>query len=66
MTLGPGVVHRRHTSDEAQHWRVTAGAHKVSRTEEGEGRFDVWLAPGQSFEGVSVEWQDKDGTWHVH
>ncbi len=71
VKIGPGggqktSVHRKHYSDDAVKWRVSAGAHKVSRTEEAGKRFDVWLAPGQSFEGVRVEWQDKSGTWHVH
>lgn len=71
VTIGPGGgektgVHRKHYSDEATHWRVTSGGQKVSRTEDQGHRFDVWLAPGQSFEGVRVEWQDKAGKWHVH
>ncbi|MBX3217199.1 MAG: hypothetical protein KF850_34535 [Labilithrix sp.] len=71
VKIGPGggdktSVHRKHYSDDAQAWRIAAGAHKVSRTEQAGRRFDVWLSPGQSFEGVRVEWQDKAGTWHVH
>ncbi|MCW5837215.1 MAG: hypothetical protein KIS78_32775, partial [Labilithrix sp.] len=71
VKIGPGggektSVHRKHYSDDARAWRVAAGAHKVSRTEHAGRRFDVWLTPGQSFEGVRVEWQDKAGTWHVH
>ncbi len=71
VKIGPGggqktSVHRKHYSDEAQHWRIAAGAHKVSRTEEQGHRFDVWLSPGQTFEGVRVEWQDRNGKWHVH
>ncbi len=59
-------VHRKHYTDEAQAWRVGAGNAKVSRTEQRGRRFDVWLAPGQTFEGVRVEWQDKAGKWHPH
>lgn len=71
VKVGPGggkktSVHRKHYSDEATHWRVSGGAHKVSRTEQAGKRFDVWLTPGQTFEGVRVEWQDKAGKWHVH
>jgi hypothetical protein len=71
VKVGPGggqktSVHRKHYSDEAQKWRVAGGAHKVSRTEQAGRRFDVWLSPGQTFEGVRVEWQDKAGKWHVH
>ena len=39
---------------------------KVSRTEDSGHRFDVWLNPGATFEGVRVEWQDAKGKWHVH
>ncbi len=71
VKVGPGggtktSVHRKHYSDDAMKWRVTTGANKVSRTEDTGKRFDVWLSPGQSFEGVKVEWQDKAGKWHVH
>jgi hypothetical protein len=71
VKIGPGggqktSVHRKHYSDEATKWRVSAGANKVSRTEQRDKRFDVWLTPGQTFEGVKVEWQDKAGKWHVH
>jgi len=71
VKVGPGggqrtSVHRKHYSDDAVAWRVSQGAHKVSRSEAGGKRFDVWLSPGQSFEGVRVEWQDKAGKWHVH
>lgn len=71
VKIGPGGgaktgVHRKHYSDEAVKWRVSAGAEKVSRTEQRGQRFDVWLSPGQSFEGVRVEWQDRAGGWHVH
>ena len=59
-------VHRKHYTDEAKAWRVGAGNAKVSRTEQRGQRFDVWLAPGQTFEGVRVEWQDKAGKWHPH
>jgi hypothetical protein len=71
VKIGPGGgqktgVHRKHYSDEAVQWRIGAGAQKVSRTEQSGRRFDVWLSPGQTFEGVRVEWQDKAGKWHVH
>jgi hypothetical protein len=71
VKIGPGggektSVHRKHYSNDATHWRVATGADKVSRTEESGHRFDVWLAPGQTFEGVRIEWQDKAGQWHVH
>lgn len=61
-------LHRKHYSDEAVKWKVAAGARKVSRTEQAAGgkQFDVWLQPGNTFEGVKVEWQDKSGHWHVH
>jgi hypothetical protein len=71
VQIGPGggaktSVHRKHYSDQAQAWRVTTGANKISRTEQRGQRFDVWLMPGQTFEGVRVEWQDKAGKWHPH
>jgi hypothetical protein len=71
VKVGPGggaktPVHRKHYSDDAVKWRVTSGAKKVSRTEDAGKRFDVWLGPGQTFEGVKVEWQDKAGKWHPH
>jgi hypothetical protein len=71
VQVGPGggaktSVHRKHYSDQAQAWRITTGTNKVSRTEQRGQRFDVWLMPGQSFEGVRVEWQDKAGKWHPH
>jgi hypothetical protein len=71
VKIGPGggaktSVHRKHYQDEAVAWRVTQGASKVSRTEQSGHRYDVWLTPGQSFEGVRVEWQDKAGKWHPH
>ena len=59
-------VHRKHYSDDATHWRVSGATNKVSRTEDSGKRFDVWLQPGQTFEGVKVEWQDSSGKWHVH
>ncbi|HVJ89051.1 MAG TPA: hypothetical protein VM580_04550, partial [Labilithrix sp.] len=71
VKVGPGGgqktgVHRKHYTDDAVRWRVAAGAHKVSRTEQRGRRFDVWLSPGQSFEGVRIEYQDKEDQWHVH
>ncbi|HVH40743.1 MAG TPA: hypothetical protein VM925_00315 [Labilithrix sp.] len=71
VKIGPGgggktEVHRGHSTEGAIAWRVAAGAHKVSRTEAHDRRFDVWLTSGQNFEGVRVEWQDKAGAWHVH
>jgi hypothetical protein len=71
VKIGPGggqktAVHRKHYSNDAQKWRVSQGAGKVSRSEDRGQRFDVWLSPGQTFEGVRVEWQDKAGKWHVH
>ena len=71
VKIGPGGgsktgAHRKHYMDQAQAWRVSAGNGKVSRTEQSGHRFDVWLSPNQSFEGVRVEWQDGAGKWHVH
>lgn len=71
VKIGPGggqktAVHRKHYSNDAVKWRVSQGAGKVSRSEDRGPRFDVWLSPGQTFEGVRVEWQDKAGKWHVH
>lgn len=70
---GPGTgngqktsVHRKHYSDDAVTWRVSGNTSKVSRTEDSGHRFDVWLNPGQTFEGVRVEWQDTNGKWHLH
>ena len=59
-------VHRKHYSDDAVAWRVAGNTSKVSRTEDSGHRFDVWLNPGATFEGVRVEWQDAKGKWHVH
>jgi len=58
--------HRRHYQADAQQWRIKAGNDRVSRTEQRGQRFDVWLGPGRTFQGVTVEWQDKAGKWHVH
>ena len=71
VKIGPGGgsktgAHRKHYMDQAQAWRITTGNGKVSRTEQSGHRFDVWLSPKQSFEGVRVEWQDGAGKWHVH
>jgi hypothetical protein len=75
VKIGPGPnggqktsLHRKHFSDDAVKWRVASGAQKVSRTEQQPGgkQYDVWLAPGNTFEGVKVEWKDKAGKWHVH
>ena len=71
VKIGPGGgaksgAHRKHYMDQAQAWRITSGNGKVSRTEQSGHRFDVWLSPSQSFEGVRVEWQDGAGKWHVH
>jgi hypothetical protein len=70
---GPGTgggqrttVHRKHYSNDAVAWRVSGATNKISRTEDSGHRFDVWLNPGNTFEGVRVEWQDKAGKWHVH
>lgn len=68
---GPGAgartsVHRRHYHEDAVAWRVTAGTEKLARTEQRGSRYDVWLTPGKTFEGVKVEWQDKAGKWHPH
>ena len=70
---GPGTgggqrttVHRKHYSNDAVAWRVSGATNKVSRTEDSGHRFDVWLNPGQTFEGVRVEWKDTNGKWHVH
>lgn len=71
VTTGPGgggktSVHRRHYQGEAVKWRVSTGGERVSRTEQRGHRYDVWLTPGKTFEGVRVEWQDKAGKWHPH
>ena len=58
--------HRRHFQADAQKWRVAQGNEKVTRTETRGNRFDVWLAPNKTFQGVGVEWQDKAGKWHAH
>ncbi len=61
--VGP---HRRHYQADAVKWRVAAGFDRVALTEQRERRFDVWLGPGRTFEGVRVEWQDAAGKWHPH
>ncbi len=61
--LGP---FRRHIQAEAVKWRITSGNDKVARSESQAKRFDVWLAPGRTFQGVGVEWQDKSKKWHPH
>jgi len=58
--------HRRHYQAEATKWRIAAGNDRVARTEQRGKRFDVWLAPGRTFQGVGVEWQDGTGKWHTH
>jgi hypothetical protein len=58
--------HRRHYQAEAVKWRIASGNEKVSRTEARGKRFDVWLGPGRTFQGVGVDWQDKSGKWHAH
>ena len=58
--------HRRHFQGEAMKWRISAGNDRVTRSEARGHRFDVWLAPGKTFQGVGVEWQDKSGKWHAH
>jgi hypothetical protein len=58
--------HRRHFQSEAVKWRISGGNDRVTRSESRGGRFDVWLAPGRTFQGVGVEWQDKSGKWHAH
>ncbi|HRH00556.1 MAG TPA: hypothetical protein PLR99_30135, partial [Polyangiaceae bacterium] len=62
-TAGP---HRRHDHPQAVAWRIVAGEERVARTEEAGKRFDVMLHPGESFDGVEVEYQDADGDWHAH
>ncbi len=58
--------HRRHTQPDAVKWRIAAGSDRVARTEQHGARYDVWLAPGRTFQGLGVEWQDKSGKWHAH
>ncbi len=58
--------HRRHFQSEATKWRISSGNDRVTRSEARGKRFDVWLAPGRTFQGVGVEWQDKSGKWHAH
>ncbi len=58
--------HRRHFQAEATKWRISAGNDRVTRSEARGKRFDVWLAPNKTFQGVGVEWQDRSGKWHVH
>ncbi len=58
--------HRRHDHPQAVAWRIVAGEERVARTEEAGKRFDVQLHPGESFDGVDVEYQDADGDWHAH
>lgn len=58
--------HRRHYQAEAVKWRIVSGNEKVSRTEQRGRRYDVWLAPGKTFQGVGVQWQGSDGKWHTH
>lgn len=71
VRVGPGGgartgTYRRHSSEHALRWRITAGADKISRTEQQGNRFDVWVSQGESFEGVRVEWQGAAGIWHAH
>lgn len=61
-----GGTHRVHSQPTAKAWRVSTGAERVARAQRKGADFDVWLTPGQTFEGVVVEWRDKDGNWHVH
>ena len=67
-TKGPGTDgnHRLHAKPGAVAWRVSEGADRVARAERKGSNFDVWLRPGQTFEGVVVEWKDKNGNWNVH
>ena len=58
--------HRRHFQSEATKWRISSGNDRVTRSEARGKRFDVWLAPNKTFQGVGVEWQDKSGKWHAH
>jgi len=58
--------HRRHFQVEATKWRISSGNERVTRSEARGKRYDVWLAPGKTFQGVGVEWQDKSGKWHAH
>ncbi len=61
-----GGTHRVHSQPTAKAWRVRNGADRVARAQRKGDDFDVWLSPGQTFEGVVVEWRDKDGNWYVH
>jgi hypothetical protein len=66
LTTAKKGPHRRHFQAEAVKWRISAGNDRVTRSEARGRRFDVWLAPGRTFQGVGVEWQDKSGKWHAH
>lgn len=62
----PGAYKRNYTRDGATAWRVSQGADRVAKALRKGNNFDVWVADGATFEGVVVEWRDKDGNWHVH
>jgi hypothetical protein len=47
-------------------WRIVGGTRKVYHHAGAGSTFRVYLHPGQSFEGVRVEWRDASGRWHAH
>jgi hypothetical protein len=62
------LPHRAHFHPDAVHWKITQGQNLLAPGQKtaGDGNsFDVFLQRGKSFEGVKVQWQDKNGNWHA-
>lgn len=64
--VAPGQSHRAHYHPKAIAWRVAKGHGLVEQAVVDKKTYHVLLKPGASFEGIRVQWQDRNGGWHDH
>jgi hypothetical protein len=60
------LPHRQYFHPDAQQWRIVGGTRKIYDYSGAGSNFSVFLRPGESFDGVRVQWRDGRGTWHDH
>ena len=63
---GRPLPSRSYYHADAVQWRIVGGTGKVRDYAGGGQNFRVYLRPGESFDGVRVQWRDRSGAWHDH
>ncbi|MCC7535520.1 MAG: hypothetical protein IT379_04880 [Deltaproteobacteria bacterium] len=60
------LPHREHYHPDAVQWRIVGGTSRVYDYSGTGPTFHVYLRPGETFDGVRVQWRDGAGGWHDH